>query len=44
MAQARVAMTHAFDTGYDDRLSPVLPLAVYAVPEVSMVGFTEEDC
>ncbi len=44
MEQARVAMTHAFDEGYEERLSPVLPLAVYAVPEISMVGLTEDEC
>ncbi len=44
MEQARVAMTHAFGKGYEDRLSPVLPLAVYAIPEISMVGLTEDEC
>lgn len=44
MEQARVAMTHAFDEGHEERLSPVLPLAVYAVPEISMVGLTEDEC
>jgi NAD(P) transhydrogenase len=42
--QARVAMTHAFGEGYEERLSPVLPLAVYAIPEISMVGLTEDEC
>lgn len=44
MEQARVAMIHAFDTAHDDRVSPVLPLAVYAIPEISMVGLTEDEC
>jgi NAD(P) transhydrogenase len=44
MEQARVAITHAFGEGYEERLSPILPLAVYAIPEISMVGLTEEDC
>jgi NAD(P) transhydrogenase len=44
MEQARVAVTHAFDTGHEDRVSPVLPLAVYAIPEISMVGLTEDEC
>lgn len=44
MEQARVAMTHAFGQGFEQRLSPVLPLAVYAIPEISMVGLTEDQC
>ncbi len=43
MEQARVAMVHAFDLGYKERMSPVLPLAVYTVPELGMVGLTEEE-
>lgn len=43
MEQARVAMVHAFDLGYKERISPVLPLAVYTVPEIGMVGLTEEE-
>ncbi len=44
MEQGRVAMVHAFDLHYKERLSPVLPLAVYTIPEIAMVGLTEEDC
>ena len=44
MEQARMAVRHAFDPGYQETLSPVLPLAVYAIPEMSMVGLTEEEC
>ncbi len=44
MEQARVAMVHAFNLQYKERVSPVVPLAVYAIPEVSMVGLTEEEC
>ncbi|MBK6902004.1 MAG: Si-specific NAD(P)(+) transhydrogenase [Saprospirales bacterium] len=44
MEQARVAMAHAFDLRYKDRSSPVVPLAVYAIPEISMTGLSEEDC
>ncbi len=44
MEQARVAMVHAFNLQYKERVSPVLPLAVYAIPEISMVGLSEEDC
>jgi len=42
MEQARVAMCHAFDLKYKDRVSPVLPYGVWTVPEVAMVGETEE--
>ncbi|HEY2849057.1 MAG TPA: Si-specific NAD(P)(+) transhydrogenase [Gemmatimonadaceae bacterium] len=42
MEQARVAMCHAFDLRYKQRLSPVLPYGVWTVPEVAMVGETEE--
>ncbi|HEY6073950.1 MAG TPA: FAD-dependent oxidoreductase, partial [Anaerolineales bacterium] len=44
MEQARVAMIHAFGKDHEERLSPVLPFAVYAIPEVSMVGKTEDEC
>ncbi|MBK8920908.1 MAG: Si-specific NAD(P)(+) transhydrogenase [Saprospirales bacterium] len=44
MEQARVAMTDAFNLQYKERVSPVLPLAVYCIPEISMVGLSEEDC
>ena len=44
MEQARVAMVHAFDLQYKERVSPVLPLAVYTVPEIAMVGETSEQC
>ncbi|MBI3272938.1 MAG: Si-specific NAD(P)(+) transhydrogenase [Planctomycetes bacterium] len=43
MEQARVAVCHAFDFAYKTRVSPVLPFAVYTIPEFSMVGKTEED-
>lgn len=42
MEQARVAMCHAFDLRYKQRVSPVLPYAVWTIPEVAMVGETEE--
>jgi NAD(P) transhydrogenase len=44
MEQARVAMVHAFNLQYKERVSPVLPLAVYTVPEIAMVGLSEEAC
>jgi NAD(P) transhydrogenase len=42
MEQARVAMCHAFDLGYKTRLSPILPLGIYTIPELAMVGKTED--
>ena len=44
MEQARVAMVHAFDLRYKERLSCTLPLAIYSIPEIASVGFTEEEC
>jgi NAD(P) transhydrogenase len=44
MEQARVAMCHAFELKYKTRVSPVLPLAIYTIPEVAMAGETEESC
>jgi NAD(P) transhydrogenase len=42
MEQARVAMCDAFDLKYKERVSPVLPYGVWTVPEIAMVGETEE--
>jgi NAD(P) transhydrogenase len=44
MEQARVAVVHAFDLQYKEKLAPFLPLAVYAIPEISAIGVTEDDC
>jgi len=44
MEQARVAMVHAFDLEYKEHVSPVQPIAVYTIPEISSVGLTEDDC
>jgi NAD(P) transhydrogenase len=44
MEQARVAMCHAFDLKYKSRVSAVLPMAVYTIPEIAVVGETEESC
>ena len=44
MEQARVAMSHAFNLSYKQQMSPVVPLAVYTVPEIALVGLTEEAC
>ena len=42
MEQGRIAVTHMFDTGDLDSLAEILPFGIYTVPEVSMVGITEE--
>ena len=44
MEQARVAMVHAFDLEYKEQVSPILPIAVYTIPEISSVGLTEDEC
>lgn len=44
MEQARVAMVHAFGLTYKDHISPILPIAVYTIPEISSVGLTEDEC
>jgi NAD(P) transhydrogenase len=41
--QARVAVTHAFRPDCCGELSPLLPAGIYAIPEVAMVGASEED-
>ena len=43
MEQGRVAMCHAFGIPYKTRVSPVTPYGVYTIPEISMVGLTEEE-
>ena len=44
MEQARVAMCHAFGLSYKTRVSTLLPMAIYTIPEVAAVGETEESC
>jgi NAD(P) transhydrogenase len=44
MEQARVAVVQAFDLPYKEHLAPFLPLAVYAIPEISTIGVTEDEC
>ncbi|HZW34267.1 MAG TPA: FAD-dependent oxidoreductase, partial [Isosphaeraceae bacterium] len=43
MEQARVAMCHAFHQTFKSDLAPLLPTGIYTIPEVSMVGTSEED-
>lgn len=40
--QARVAICHAFELQYKRRVSDILPYAVWTIPEVAVVGQTEE--
>jgi NAD(P) transhydrogenase len=42
MEQARIAMSHAFDFKYKDRLASILPYGIYTIPECSMAGESEE--
>jgi NAD(P) transhydrogenase len=42
MEQGRVAMCQAFDLGFKTRVAPIFPYGLYTIPEVSMVGETEE--
>ena len=44
MEQGRVAVCHAFGFRYKQRLSPMLPLGIYTIPEISAAGETEESC
>jgi NAD(P) transhydrogenase len=42
MEQARLAMVHAFDLGYKEQASKLLPYGIYTIPECSMVGEPED--
>jgi NAD(P) transhydrogenase len=42
MEQARIAICHAFGVALKADLAPVLPTGIYTIPEVGMVGETEE--
>jgi len=43
MDQGRIAVAHMFQTKDLDHLSKYVPFGIYTVPEVSMVGITEEE-
>jgi NAD(P) transhydrogenase len=43
MAQARMAIAHAFNLPYTSGLTEVLPSGIYTIPECSMAGASEED-
>jgi NAD(P) transhydrogenase len=42
MEQARVAMCRAFDIPFKECVDPLVPTGIYTLPEVGMVGLTEE--
>jgi NAD(P) transhydrogenase len=44
MEQGRVAVCHAFDFKYKQRLASMLPMGIYTIPEISAVGESEETC
>lgn len=40
--QGRVAACHAFDIPFKDLVDPLAPYGVYSIPELGMVGMTED--
>jgi NAD(P) transhydrogenase len=42
MEQGRVAACHAFKIPFKDTVDPLPPFGVYSIPEVAMVGLSEE--
>jgi NAD(P) transhydrogenase len=44
MEQGRVAVCHAFEFQYKQRLASMLPMGIYTIPEISAVGECEETC
>ena len=40
--QGRVAACHAFDIPFKETVDPLAPYGVYSIPEVGMVGMTED--
>ncbi len=42
MEQARVAVCHAFSFDYKSQVSTLIPYGLYTIPEISMVGESEE--
>jgi NAD(P) transhydrogenase len=43
MDQGRVAMCHAFHLDYKTEVGRLLPYGIYTIPEISMVGATEQE-
>jgi NAD(P) transhydrogenase len=44
MEQGRVAVCHAFDFKYKQRMPSMLPMGIYTIPEISTAGETEASC
>ncbi|MDQ3812646.1 MAG: Si-specific NAD(P)(+) transhydrogenase [Armatimonadota bacterium] len=44
MEQARAAIVHAFNLQRKTKLAPLLPYGIYTIPELAMIGKTEENC
>src|ERR1700723_1451772 len=44
MEQGRVAVCHAFDFKYKQRMPSMLPMGICTIPEISTAGETEESC
>jgi NAD(P) transhydrogenase len=42
MEEGRMAMGHAFDLKYKSDVGPFLPIGIWTIPEISMVGETEQ--
>lgn len=43
MDQGRVAMRRAFGVGFKLSIAPLFPYGVYTIPEISMIGATEDE-
>ncbi len=43
MDQGRMAVEHMFEAGDLDKVSNIFPYGIYTIPEISMVGLTEEE-
>jgi NAD(P) transhydrogenase len=43
MEQGRVAMCHAFGFAYKTAMSPYVPYGIYSIPEISMIGPSEQE-
>jgi len=44
MDQGRVAVAHMYETKDLDSVAKIIPFGIYTIPEVSMVGMTEQQC
>lgn len=43
MEQGRMAIAHMFEAGDLKKVSHIFPFGIYTIPEISMVGITEEE-